>query len=223
MIRNLDPVRYHHRTYIVSSGDAFSALKAAEFERHLQKTAGLAHLPADMGGDNKREGARDSSNDITHGPGYDILTVPRARKIHQPLLTTPLTSLLCLLGCLRALSPSRPPPPSTATSPAPLPSPDLILTNGPATGVLVVLAAFILRFFGVADAELRSVYVESWARVGGLSLSGRVLEGMGLVERFLVQWEKGLGEGEDEEVESVGGRGRGKRRGGREWRGFLVA
>lgn len=218
MIRNLDPVRYHHRTYIVSSGDAFSALKAVEFERRLQKTAGLPDLPADTEGDNKSEGGRD----IIHGPGYDILTVPRARKIHQPLLTTPLTSLLCLLGCLRALSPSRPSPTSPATSPAPQPSPDLILTNGPATGVLVVLAAFILRFFGAADAQLRSVYVESWARVGGLSLSGRVLEGLGLVERFLVQWEKGL-EGEGGGVERVGGGGRGKRRGGREWRGFLVA
>ena len=35
---------------------------------------------------------------------------------------------------------------------------------------------------------MRSVYVESWARVKGLSLSGRVLVGGGLCERVVVQW-----------------------------------
>lgn len=45
---------------------------------------------------------------------------------------------------------------------------------------------------------MRSIYVESWARVNGLSLSGKILVALGAVDRVLVQWEglaqKGKGE-----------------------------
>lgn len=81
---------------------------------------------------------------------------------------------------------------------------DMIITNGPATGVIVVLAAKILAFFGIeGNGEMKSIYVESWARVKTLSLSGKLLLWAGLTDRFFVQWE-GL----------QGGR--------KEWRGFLV-
>ncbi|OBT96800.1 UDP-N-acetylglucosamine transferase subunit [Pseudogymnoascus verrucosus] len=217
MIRHLSPERYIYRTYLVSSGDAFSTLKAIDFER------GLTGVETTMVVDGKETG-------VVRGEGFEILTVPRARRIHQPLWTAPFTSLLCLLSCLRFLSPThrRPRLPTNSGghktyTPT---TPDLILTNGPATGVLVLIATFILRFFGVINPQkgARCVYVESWARVGGLSLSGRIVEGLGLVERFLVQWEKGLGgdgEGEEEDVVE-GGEVVGKRKGGREWRGFLV-
>ena len=171
MIRHLSPTRYIYRTYLVSSGDAFSTLKAVDFERAL------------TGADTTTTDKDNTS--IIRGPGYEILTVPRARRIHQPLYTAPLTSLLCLLSCLRFLSPSHRRPTLGTYTPT---SPDIILTNGPATGVLVLIAAFILRFLGVVSSETgaRCVYVESWARVGGLSLSGRIVEGLGLAERFLV-------------------------------------
>jgi beta-1,4-N-acetylglucosaminyltransferase len=43
---------------------------------------------------------------------------------------------------------------------------------------------------------MRTIYVESWARVRRLSLSGTIL--VGVVDRFLVQWEglRGLGRAE---------------------------
>jgi beta-1,4-N-acetylglucosaminyltransferase len=83
-------------------------------------------------------------------------------------------------------------------------SPDLIVTNGPATGVIVVLASLMIRFFGwQRTGEMRTVYVESWARVRSLSLSGKILLWCGFTDRFLVQWEAL----------------KGKRA---EWRGFLV-
>src|SRR5436305_793642 len=56
--------KYTHRTYVVSSGDSFSAQKADEFEKQLDTT-----------------GARDEA--------YDIVIVRRARRVHQTLLTTP--------------------------------------------------------------------------------------------------------------------------------------
>lgn len=70
-------------------------------------------------------------------------------------------------------------------------APDIILTNGPGTGVIVVLTSLFLRFFdfrGMGPARTRVVYVESLARVRGLSLSGRLLKKV--ADRFLVQWEE---------------------------------
>lgn len=241
MVRHLSPSRYLYRTYLVSSGDAFSALKAVEFERSIASR--LEGEGNNRGGVLLRDGDGDKQGKdaVARGKGYEIVTVPRARRIHQPLYTTPFSSLRCLATCLRYLLPSYPrpslrcPPTPTASTSATSQtiytptSPDLILTNGPATGVLVVLAAFILRFLNLAprgaEGGLRCVYVESWARVGGLSLSGRILEGLGLTERFLVQWEKGLDgvEGREEVVVGKDGEVVGKRKGSREWRGFLVA
>ncbi|KAL8688759.1 MAG: hypothetical protein Q9218_005405 [Villophora microphyllina] len=159
LLHNLDPNLYTHRSYIVSSGDDFSASKAIEFERGIE---------ARYGG---------SEQDTTLIPStYDINMIPRARKIHQPLLTTPISSVRCLLACFAILR--------THTYP------DLIIANGPATAVLVIVASLLLRFFGVrgTHGRLRTIYVESWARVNTLSLSGKILMHGGMVNRMIVQW-----------------------------------
>ena len=182
----LSPNLYHHRTYVISSGDSFSALKAAEFEMNL------------------------FSDGVSAGPAtYTLVTVTRARKIHQPLFTTPISALLCVWDCLRLLRNQHADQrPSKAVT-----YPDLILTNGPGTGVCVVVASLILRFFGLSGpprqaqaerpsgtAEMRTIFIESWARVTTLSLSGKIL--LPLVDRFLVQW-PGL-EGKGDKAEYVG-------------------
>ncbi|OCT52180.1 UDP-N-acetylglucosamine transferase subunit alg14 [Cladophialophora carrionii] len=193
------------RTYVVSSGDDFSASKAREFENNMSSK--LDKGDPSGGGDPA----------LLVGPtatGYDIITVHRARRVHQTLLTTPLSSLRCLWDCIKLLRGTHPDfCPRIAGDHSSRPStPDLILTNGPGTGVIVILASIILLFFGVAgpsaslprskkvmkhdtgvgDAsanrigQMRSIYIESWARVRTLSLSGRLLKP--LVDRFLVQW-----------------------------------
>ena len=176
LLRDLDTTSYTHRSYVVSDGDSFSSRKAEDFEEQL---AGRA----------KTDRRSDRSSQVEARP-YDISMVPRARKIHQPLVSSPLSALQCLLACfstLRRASPSRPHPQY----------PDLVITNGPATAVCVVLACLMLRFFAVRGSEgkMRTIYVESWARVRGLSLSGKIL--VRCVDRFLVQWEG---------LEGVGGR-----------------
>ena len=128
---------YTTRTYVCSSGDGFSAAKAAEFEKTL-------------------------------GGQYNIITVRRARRVHQSLLTAPFTTILCLYDCFHLLHTQ----------------PDLILTNGPGTGVCVVLAAILRLFFG--GRNMRTIFIESWARVKTLSLSGKILKPF--VDRFIVQW-----------------------------------
>lgn len=125
------------RTYVVSSGDNFSAAKAVEFEKTL-------------------------------GGKYNIVTVRRARRVHQSIYTAPFTTILCLYDCFQLLTSN----------------PDLILTNGPGTGVCVVIAAVIRLFLG--GEGMRTIFIESWARVKTLSLSGRILKP--LVDRFIVQW-----------------------------------
>lgn len=130
----------------------------------------------DQGREGKGDEGAKTGNDLWSG-GYDIKAVPRARKIHQSLLTTPFSSLRTLLACIPLL-----------LYPSP---PDLILTNGPATATILIFASLILRFFDVKECnsrgKMRTIYVESWARVKRLSLSGKLL--YGVVDRFVVQWE----------------------------------
>ncbi|CAI7614659.1 unnamed protein product [Penicillium glandicola] len=173
------PQLYTYRTYLVSSGDNFSADKAKAFEAQLVQ----------------------NSQDHTHNT-YTIVTVPRARRVHQSYLTAPFSTLQCFWACLSilcGLHPGQKLPKEYSSF-----YPDLILTNGPATAVCVVAGAKLIRFFlclanittlclglrttstSASTPKLRTIYIESWARVSSLSASGVLL--LPLVDRFLVQW-----------------------------------
>ncbi|KAF2210506.1 glycosyltransferase family 1 protein [Cercospora zeae-maydis SCOH1-5] len=155
----LDLDDFRHRTWVVGEGDALSAERARAFEEKLARW---------------EEGGRGT---------YDVQCVPRARHIHQSPLTTPLSCLRCFCACAAVLS-------QYTGGVGQLDFPDLILVNGPATGTILVFASLVLRFFEVWGCnwrgKMRTVYVESWARVKKLSLSGRLLELV--ADRFLVQW-----------------------------------
>lgn len=174
ILKNLDTSSYTHRTYVISEGDDFSARKARDFEACITQSKGSNGVST-----NKEYKEAEEMD-------YDIYVVPRARKIHQPLWTTPASAIRCLISCFYVL---RSP---TASTPR---YPDLVMTNGPGTAVCVVLACLLLRFFDVRGTrgKMRTIYVESWARVKRLSLSGKIL--IRCVDRFLVQWEglKGVG------------------------------
>lgn len=146
------------RIYVVSSGDGFSAGKAAAFEREL--------------------GA--NSN-------FDIVNVHRARRVHQSLATAPFSTLRCLRDCITLLY--RAPP-------------DIILTNGPGTGVCVILSSIFLRFLFFRSGSMRTIFIESWARVKTLSLSGKILKFF--VDRFVVQWPQLVRKYSSDSVEYIG-------------------
>jgi beta-1,4-N-acetylglucosaminyltransferase len=131
-------------------------------------------------------------------------TVPRARMIHQSLYTTPFTALWSFIGCLLALrnasryGTSFPRSIDSSSQRTKLTSthkisphyPDVIISNGPATAVMVIYGAMFLRFFYVAPRNsMKVIYVESWARVASLSLSGKILLRTGVCNRFVVQWD----------------------------------
>ncbi|ORZ07633.1 oligosaccharide biosynthesis protein Alg14-like protein [Absidia repens] len=97
---------------------------------------------------------------------YDM---PRARTFGQPLLSIPISFWLALQTCFKIL---------LATMP------DVIICNGPGSCLPLCMLAYIPRFFGIKHITL--IYVESCARVHGLSLTGRLLYGW--VDLFFVQW-----------------------------------
>lgn len=168
---------YTYRTYVVSTGDSLSAAKAVEFER---KNAAKRGKPENT-------------------DSYSIVTIPRARRVHQSYWTAPFSTIHCLYACILVLCgrfPGQKQLPSEYVSP----HPDLILTNGPAVSVCMIGAAKLIRFvlFIVrwvtgrgtepAVSRLRTMFVESWARINTLSTSGLLL--LPLVDSFLVQWPK---------------------------------
>jgi beta-1,4-N-acetylglucosaminyltransferase len=173
MLEGLDTRRYMHRTYIVSAGDALSGVRAHAFEAEMRAAVG--------------EGAYGA---------YDLHVVPRARNIHQSLLTTPISCVWTLLAALRILRAS---------------APDIILANGPATAAIVIFAQILLRFCDIGGSlrqeHTRIVYVESMARVRTLSLSAQCVAWC--VDRLCVQWEelKGQARGKAEYVGLVIGDG----------------
>lgn len=238
LLRDLDTAKYTHRTYVVSSGDAFSAQRAVEFERVLEArakqaskkpaphavdvtTAGVAITATNPSGGAATSPIASTTTSTTAaapqahakpirqqpklpcvGPDhYNVAVVTRARRIHQSLLTTPFSCLATFYSCFAPLLGVPPIPMNQAvTTPyeaAAADVPDLIIANGPATAVIMVLASLVLRFFDVRGANTRhkckTVYVESFARVKKLSLSGQVL--VRLVDRFVVQWESLEGAG----------------------------
>jgi beta-1,4-N-acetylglucosaminyltransferase len=172
MLNGLDTTSYQHRTYIISEGDPISETKATTFEDSLCDSI-MKPLQTDFIRPSKA--AKDLA--MQHYGSFTISKVPRARKIHQSLLTTPFSCLQTFIAALRVLGDQR------------LPAPDLILTNGPATSAIVIFASLALRFIGSANHEdTRIMYVESFARVTKLSLSAKCVAWA--VDRLLVQWEE---------------------------------
>ncbi|KAK0388194.1 hypothetical protein NLU13_4439 [Sarocladium strictum] len=147
-----------HRRYLISSGDNMSLDHMQDYESEL----------------------RELCTQKGHESGtYDTRLVTRARRVHQSLLTTPLTALLSVLDIFPAL----------LTSPTGVSLwPQRIYSNGPATGFFVALVAHLLRmFFLVPEDSMRFIYIESWARISTLSLTGKLLHYSGLADVFVVQ------------------------------------
>ncbi|PFH60761.1 hypothetical protein XA68_10375 [Ophiocordyceps unilateralis] len=155
-----------HRRYLLSSGDRVSSHQLQDYEARLTSLC-------------RAEGTEPGS--------YDVHTVMRARRVYQSLLTTPLTAIACVLSVLSVLLS---PPPANATG-RQLPYPTLVFSNGPGTGFCVALAAHLLKMFCVVPENvMRFVYIESWARISTLSLTGRLLLCSGMADALYVQHKK---------------------------------
>ncbi|EXK93526.1 beta-1,4-N-acetylglucosaminyltransferase [Fusarium oxysporum f. sp. raphani 54005] len=138
-----------HRRYLISSGDTMS-------EDHLE----------DYEADLKTLCAAEGTNPGAH----DVFTVTRARRVHQSLLTTPYTAFLSMVSIFPALL--TPPPKIDGVE---LVYPTCIYSNGPATGFFVGLAVHLLKILGkIPENSMHFIYIESWARISTLSLTGKL-------------------------------------------------
>ncbi|KAI1784091.1 glycosyltransferase family 1 protein [Ganoderma leucocontextum] len=159
LLSALDFNRYVPRIYIISEGDTLSMQKAKVLES--TKTA---------------DAPQTTSSVTQPSTPYTFVVIPRARRVHQSLLTTPFTAALALAASVWHI---------TA---APIffgpPAPEVVLLNGPGTCFVLCIATYLNRFLGLKSPKL--IYVESFARVRRLSLSGKLLRP--LVDRFIVQW-----------------------------------
>lgn len=95
--------------------------------------------------------------------------IPRAREVGQSPTNSVIPTLRTFAAALTLLMKERP---------------SLLLCNGPANAAVIAAAAFCLRAMGMVSCRI--IYVESFARVVTLSLSGRLL--IPFVDRFIVQW-----------------------------------
>ncbi|KAI0541414.1 oligosaccharide biosynthesis protein Alg14 like-domain-containing protein [Xylaria digitata] len=160
--RSIDSEKSSHRRWAVGTDDEKSYDKILAFERRLLD--------------------RFSRHDLDSGT-FDIMRFGRARYVHQSWLTTPFTAILSLVDIVRILT--------TSPCQRPIPAlryPGVIVTNGPGTGFLFLLVAQLLKLIHLVPAShMRTIYVESWARVKSLSLTGKLIRSWKLADLFIVQ------------------------------------
>lgn len=161
------PAPNAHRRYVFTTGDNNSLAQVFDLERLFSEA-----WPGQNG-------------------TWDTYQVERARNVHQPLYTAWFTSLLSLLSIFKALTT----PPEQRRDPEEQKNfkfPHLIVTNGPGTGVMTAVVARLLKIFCYAPSHcMKVIFIETWAHVRTLSLTGKIfhwgrLVG-GIVDVFLVQ------------------------------------
>jgi len=99
------------------------------------------------------------------------IRVKRSREVGQSYITSILTTFIAFIQSFIAIF---------------MDTPSIVICNGPGTCIPVLLAVYIIRWLKWTDIE--TVYIESVARVQHLSLSGKIVNKLGLVDRFVVQW-----------------------------------
>jgi len=126
LVSALDFSRYTPRVYIISEGDSLSAEKAVALE--ARKTSS-----------NKNEHAKRE---------YTLLAIPRARRIHQSLITTVPTAIISFFNCVDHVTMQ------PLLSPGdPRPFADVLILNGPGTCFVLCAAVYVNKFFWTAIVQ----------------------------------------------------------------------
>ncbi|WRT70409.1 uncharacterized protein IL334_007407 [Kwoniella shivajii] len=160
LVSTLPFERYQPRTYIYCHGDEMSLRSISNLES--------------------------GKGTIINESSYNLLPLPRARKVAEPLSSTMISASKTLFASLWIMflfpllqNPGRP-------------FADVLLINGPGTCVVLVLVSWIRRILGLSHTKI--IYVESLARVKSLSLSGKLVRPF--VDKFIVQWPEAGGKGD---------------------------
>lgn len=153
-----------HRRYIITSGDQHSLNQQIALEQAIQEK-----YPNGSAGT------------------QDTVVVTRARSVHQSFLSSIFTSLQSANDILIALTEV---PQQYATDPKAehFRCPHVIVTNGPGTGFVVGVVAYLLKLFFLAPNDrLKIVFVETWARTHKLGLTGKLFDMSRIADLFMVQ------------------------------------
>lgn len=162
--QSFKPNKNAHRRYIITDGDRHSINQNKSLERLIR----LNCLDGTAG---------------TH----DTLLVTRARSVHQSFFTSVFTSMQCAFGILAALT-MIPAKRMRQPNSADFKYPHVIVTNGPGTGFIVALVAFVLKVVWLAPQDrLKVVFVETWARTHHLGLTGKLFYWSQIAALFVVQ------------------------------------
>lgn len=102
---------------------------------------------------------------------YTVHVIPRSREVGQSYVSSLWTTGIATLSAARLFARVMP---------------DVLICNGPGTCIPLCMCAWLLRFVGVHDTTI--VFVESFARVESLSLTGRLL--YRVADTFHVQWQQ---------------------------------
>lgn len=97
------------------------------------------------------------------------VSIPRSREVGQSYVGSVWTTLVAFAAAMRIVWQQRP---------------QVLLCNGPGTGVPLCVVAFLLKVFLFRPCLL--VFIESFCRVQSLSMSGILL--YPIVDEFVVQW-----------------------------------
>jgi len=100
-----------------------------------------------------------------------VFTIPRSREVGQSYLSSIGSTLYSFVFCCRLVFRIRP---------------NLLLCNGPGTCLPVAICTLFYRILGWCEGNL--VFVESFCRVGSLSLTGRLL--YPVADLFVVHWDE---------------------------------
>ena len=113
-------------------------------------------------------------------PHRCVYKIPRSREVGQSYASSIFTTIYAICYSLLIVLYERP---------------DLVLMNGPGTCIPIALSTFLCRVFCLAVGRI--VFVESFCRVKSLSLTGKILETLGIADLFVVHWPELLVEKHD--------------------------
>lgn len=160
------------RTYVLATTDSNSEFKARSFEDNLQNLINSSSKPSSSSKYRKKS-ARDSTMgetlDLTDNNPFQLCRIPRSRHVHQSWFSTPFTTVYSFVFCFALVWRERP---------------DVLLCNGPGTCIPLCISAWILNLFRFMRCKL--IFVESFARVKNLSLSGKIM--YRLADKFMIHW-----------------------------------
>ncbi|KAI4860627.1 oligosaccharide biosynthesis protein Alg14 like-domain-containing protein [Hypoxylon rubiginosum] len=114
---------------------------------------------------------------------FNIRPFNRARHVHQGWSSASVTVIKSMCDVLDILLGA-----PTRRQRSSLQFPNVIVSNGPGTGFLFLLTAHVLKLLClVPEPYMKTVYVESWARVKTLSLSAKLVKFFQVADVFVAQ------------------------------------